>query len=262
MSRHTGSDLRHKLRADGLITGPWISISDPTVVEVMSLARSDFLLMDGEHSSIQAKALKSLLPGAENQGKAVIYRVPALGDGDLKFALDAGVSGVMVPMIETPEQALAAVRACYYAPLGNRGVGPWRASAYYTDLPAYLSSANDAITLILQLETRQGLDNLEAITRVEGFDVLYVGPADLAQSLGLAIGDFDALSPVLEEICAIASRNGKVLGIDAPSIEQIPYLRAMGFRLFTVGSDVEFMTSAGMRLGEQLAKIESGADQK
>ncbi|WP_050577354.1 HpcH/HpaI aldolase family protein [Pseudomonas cremoricolorata] len=247
--------------ADGArLIGPWVGIPDPTVVELMAALDNDFLLLDGEHTPIPPTALRGLLPCAERYHKPVLYRVPSHAPEHIKQALDAGVAGLMLPMVETAAQAAAIVDASRYAPLGTRGIGPWRASGYYQHFTDYLQQANARTLLIVQIESRLGLDNLEAIAAVPSIDVLYVGPSDLAQSLGLAPGPFrPALLAALQRVCAVGRAAGKTLGIDVPSAAELPALQAMGFSLFTLGSDIGFITQAGQAQARQLAELPSGA---
>lgn len=254
-----GTELRTALSSNAVVIGPWVSIPDPTVVEVMATLDNHFLLLDGEHSAMPATALRSLLPCAEVHCKPVIYRVPSHSPTHLKHALDAGVCGVMVPMVETPQQAAALVASCRYAPQGARGIGPWRASGYYTRFDHYLARANDCTTVVLQIESVTGLDNLEAIAAVEGYEVLYVGPTDLAHSLGLPIGTFGPeMLKVLSRICTVGLAAGKTLGIDAPNAASLPALIDMGFSFFTLGSEMGFMAEAGNALTAELATLTLG----
>ncbi len=259
MNTAPGAALRAALAHRTLLIGPWVGIPDPTVVELMARLDNDFLLLDGEHSALPAAALRPLLPCAELQRKPVIYRVPSHSATHLKHALDLGVSGVMVPMIDTPRQAAAIVAACRYAPLGARGIGPWRASGYYEHFTDYLTCANDHTTVILQLESTVGLANLEAIAAVEGYDVLYVGPTDLAQAMGLPVGEFGPdLLATLERICQAGLAAGKTLGIDAPGSASLPMLRDLGFSFFTLGSDMGYLSEAGRAQARELALLDIG----
>lgn len=259
MKTHLGSQLRAKLRSSAMLCGPWVSIPAPAVVELMAMGDNDFLLIDGEHSSVSAKSLGTLLPCAENHDKPVIYRVPSCSSPEIKFALDAGVSGVMVPMIETAQQAETVVANCRYAPQGQRGIGPWRASGYYRNFADYLAQANQSITLVLQIESRLGVANLDAIAAVEGFDVLYVGPSDLAASHGLPNAELgEEMRAILQRICTAGLAQGKTMGIDVHSVAQIPTLQHMGFSFFTIGSDMEFISNGADGLSRQLSQLSAG----
>jgi len=256
MSLTLGRNLKARLRAEKPVFGTWVGIPHPIVIELTARAQFGFLLLDGEHSPITVNSLSSLLPAAELHGAPTVFRTRSKSADDIKAALDAGVSGIMVPMVETAEEARLIVSHCKYAPAGTRGIGPWRASSYYEGFETYLADANDATTLILQLESAKGLANVEEILAVEGFDVIFVGPADLASSLGLPIGRFDGeLRHVLRRVAEAAKQAGKMAAIDAPSTSLIPDLVDMGYSLFTIGSDMGFIQASGRSLVSELAVI-------
>lgn len=225
--------------------GPWVDIKNASVVEILARRDFDFLMFDGEHSPIDARALGALLPAAEVHGMATLYRAPDQDSATIKQVLDAGTSGIMLPMVETADQARAIVAAARYAPVGKRGIGPWRASGYYDDNDAFMAAANDTTTLILQIESRKGLENLDVIAAVDGFDMLYVGPADMASSLGLPQGDWSGeMMEVFQTISRAAKAHGKALGMDMALTGHRAALLEMGFGFFTFGSDYAFLASA------------------
>lgn len=244
-SLRTARSLHAKLAAGTPVFGPWLDIANPNVVEILSRRAFDFLMIDGEHSPISPYDLGTLLPAAELHGMPTLFRAPSQASGTIKQVLDAGVSGIMVPMVESADQARAIVAAARYAPLGQRGIGPWRASGFYDDGNAYFDGANDAITLILQIESRTGLENLDEIAAVDGVDLLYVGPADMAGSLGIAQGDWDGkMMQVFADVARAAQANGKRVGMDLSSTERRDDLMALGYDFFTFGSGCGFLAAA------------------
>jgi len=244
-----GKTLRSKLTGRDAVFGPWVGLVEPTVVELLARQAFDFLLVDSEHSSIDAKHLGALLPAADLYRMPVIFRTGSISPSEIKTALDSGAAGVMIPMVETVEQAREIVAASRYAPLGQRGIGPWRASGFYDQSDEYLREANAATTVIVQIESARGLENVDAIASVEGVDALFAGPADLASSLGLTVGVMsDELVDALGRIAEAAARHGKVAAIDLASVDRLARLRALGYRLFTSGSDMDFITQSARRL--------------
>lgn len=240
-----GQSLRARIKSKAPIFGPWANIPHPNVVEILARRDFGFLMFDGEHSPVAANALGALLPSAELHDCASLFRCSSQAPGTIKQALDSGASGVMVPMIESVEQAQAVVAAARYAPAGRRGIGPWRASAYYDDQDAYFENANSATTILLQIESETGLAHCHEIAAVEGYDVLYVGPADLAGSLGVSGSEDDRMIEALETVARAGRANGKALGLDLPSLDMLPMLIGLGYSVFTFGSDYEFLTRAG-----------------
>ncbi len=235
-------NLKQKLVAGEAIIGMWVSLADPAVVEILCQTGFDFLLLDGEHSPISEEVLKLCLMAARGSKTAVIYRVRANEEPLIKIALDLGVDGLFVPMINSADDARRAVQAARYPPLGKRGVGPWRASNYFQEMWEYVASANETTTLILQIEDIQAVSHLDEILAVEGFDAAFIGPADLTASLNLLP---DTQHPrVLEQIEIITDACQKVgmpVGIDAANPEHIAQMRQLGLQIFTYGADVSYL---------------------
>lgn len=249
-----GKALKTRLMSGQAQFGAWVGIPHASVVEMLAQTDYDFLLIDAEHSAVEVKHLSTLLPPAELNDKPVIFRPVFQDAADIKTALDAGVAGVMLPMVETPEQARAIVGQCKYPPMGVRGIGPWRAAHYYERYDAYLSEANDATIVIVQIENAAGLDNVDEIAAVDGVDILFAGPADLARSLGLPVGVAGPeLLAAFGRIAEAAKRHGKIAAIDLGAPEMLGELRSLGFSVFTAGSDMGFIvqsaktTIAGLR---------------
>ncbi len=245
------TSLRAKIAAGGRVTGTWVSIPDIAVVEILAQAGFDYLLIDGEHAPTPPAALPPL--AAERHGCPIVYRVQANRGDLIKAALDVGVDGLMIPLVETPADAAAIVEAAKYPPMGRRGFGPWRASNYYLDLPAYADAANERIAIIPQIESALAVENAAAIAAVPGIDALFIGPADLCGSLGVPVG---AIEPkfvaALEKVIAAGKKTGRAVGIDAVSLEKFQLFAKMGFTLFTYGSDFGYLADGGKAAAEQV----------
>jgi 2-keto-3-deoxy-L-rhamnonate aldolase RhmA len=246
--------LAGRIRAGQTLIGTWFTIPHPMVAEVLAQGGFDFLLLDGEHGPVSPDTAALLLPSTELHGGSVIYRVRANRVDLIRGALDAGVSGVMVPMVETVADALAARDAARYPPLGRRGIGPWRASNYYEDYVGYVARANKATCLIVQIESAAAVEQVDSIAAVEGIEVLFVGPADLAASMGLRVGETHPdLMAAIEQVAAAAHRRGKAIGIDVTSRDTFARFQDMGFTFFTHNVDTSFLldgaraASAGLR---------------
>lgn len=244
----------NKLLRSGKPTfGAWISIPDPSVVEVMSQCSYDFLLFDGEHGPISTQDLRFLLPVTQALNAPVIYRPGSHWAADIKAALDVGVDALLVPMVESAEQARALVNAAKYPPLGQRGIGPWRASNYYQDFDTYLQTANSGTSLVLQIESPAGVEAAPMIAAVDGVDALYIGPADLASNFGLPVGELSAdMLALCKQVADAAKTAGKPIGIDLASPKNIAALRELGFSFFTHGQDILLMMEAARATVNQL----------
>jgi 2-keto-3-deoxy-L-rhamnonate aldolase RhmA len=235
-----------RVRARNLLAGPWMSIPNPVVVEMLAQTGPDFLLIDGEHAPITPQTLPVLLPAAELQDLPVIYRVAWNRIELIKAALDFGASGLMVPMVNSADEAAEAIAAAKYPPMGKRGMGAWRASNYYTDRGAYIERANKDTLMVLQIETKEAIRDIEAIAAVPGIDALFIGPADLSRSLGLASSEPQAeLRKAYAKVAKAARKNGIAAGIDVVSPDFAPIYREIGFTFMTFGTDFGFIIEAG-----------------
>ena len=247
------SDLVRRIRSGDTVIGSWFTIPHPMVAETLARGGFDFLLLDGEHGPVPPDALCHLLPATELQGCPVIYR-PRTNSVDLiRGALDAGATGVMVPMIENAAQGRAALDAAKYPPLGRRGIGPWRASNYYDDYLDYVATANDTTCVVLQIESKAAVDAIDAIAGLPGVDVLYVGPADMAGSMGLKPGErHEALTAAIGRVAAAARKHGKAAGVDVTSLDFFAAYREIGFSFFTYGIDTSYLMDGARAASREL----------
>ncbi|MCF3948116.1 HpcH/HpaI aldolase family protein [Acidiphilium iwatense] len=226
----------------------WLSIPDGFASEVMAHQGWDTLTIDMQHGIVDYAYAVRMLTAISTTQVVPIVRVPWLDPGIVMKVLDAGVLGVICPMINSAEDAEIFTSALRYAPRGRRSFGPIRANlAHGADYP---KRADDLVTGFAMIETRAALDALDAILAVPELDAIYIGPADLALSLG-AEPRFDPVDPVvtgpIEHILARAKHHGKRAGIHTGSAS---YARAMvekGFDFVTIGSDARFMAAGAAR---------------
>lgn len=181
------NSLKKKLARGGKAFGCWLFINHPVVAEIIGLSGFDCVLIDHEHGPGHFESAITLMQAVRAAGETTcLMRVPVNDPAYIKRALDIGVEGVMVPMVDTPEQAQAVIAACRYPPAGLRGCASplVRATDYGLHEAEYLDAIDDNLLIICQIETQLGIDNAEAIAAVEGVDMLFIGPMDLAASLG------------------------------------------------------------------------------
>lgn len=239
------SEFANKIRTRGSMLGTWMQIPNTIVAELMAQTGFDFILLDGEHAPVPPDILHTLLPSTERHGMPVLYRVRSNNADLIKAALDTGVTGLIVPMVNSAEEAAAAVASAKYPPMGKRGLGPWRASNFYLDEASYVDSANDT-ALVLQIESKEALAAVDMIAATPGIDALYIGPADLSMSLGLPLGQLsDGLRAACKAVGDAAQRNGIAAGIDVASLDYLPTYRELGFSLMTHGIDTGYLVSGG-----------------
>lgn len=177
--------FKQRLRTGQAQIGLWLGLADPYCAELAANAGFDWLLLDGEHAPNDLRGLLGQLQAVAPYPAQPIVR-PVIGDTALiKQLLDIGAQTLLVPMVESAEQARQLVRAMRYPPHGVRGVGSALARASrWNSLPGYLDQADEQMCLLVQVENREGLANLDAICAVDGLDGVFIGPADLSAAMG------------------------------------------------------------------------------
>lgn len=240
------NSLKTRLLAGETLTGCWLGTASPYVAEIAATAGFDWLLVDGEHAPNDITALSAQVAAVLPSPSAVVVR-PVSGEAALiKQVLDMGAQTLLVPMVESAEQARAILRATRYAPEGVRGVGAALARASrWGAIPDYVATANAEICLILQVESRAGLAALDGILAIEGVDGVFIGPADLAADMGHAgnAAHPEVRAAVLGAIGAIRAA-GRIAGVLALDDGFIAECRAAGANFLGVGVDVISFTGA------------------
>ena len=249
------SSLRSKWNSGQSTVGAWLSLASDVSAELVAREGFDYVCVDMQHGAVDYTASVSMFQAIELGGSIPIARVPWNEPAIIGRVLDAGASGVIVPMVNSADEARAVVRACRYAPLGARSYGP---TVVGMRRPDYVAWSADHVAVIVMIETAEAVANVEEIVAVPGVDAVYVGPADLSLTLGLlprnndGVVAFDAaLSRVVDACC----HAGVVPGIHC--VGAIGATRAaQGFQLRTVASDVSAMRSG---LAAELAAAASSA---
>ena len=230
--------------------GLWMSLASPYTAEICASAGFDFVVIDGEHGPNHIQSILHGLQAIAAYPTQAVVR-PTIGDVNLiKQILDVGAQTIVVPLVETAEQAELLVRAVRYPPEGIRGVAPAVARASrWGRADDYINQASSEICLILQIETKKGLDNLEAIAGVDGVDGVFIGPADLSASLGYR-GKPSApeMLRVMEDAVARIRRCGKAPGILWTEDTGSKRFLELGVTFMAVGVDVALLTTATDRL--------------
>lgn len=253
--------LKSGLKEGKKYLGTFAKIPDPSIVELFSLAGFEFFIIDNEHSQMSKESMVNLLRAADISGIVPIVRVRENSRAQILQALDAGALGVMVPETSTAAEVKHVVDSSYYTPLGNRGyTASSRAAGYGSLDPAlYAQRANENIMTLVYCETREGIENLEAMLAVPGVDVLWIGPMDLTQALGV-IGQprhpqvLEAMNRIIET-CRGA---GVAVGTIAPDVETAAGLFDRGVQLIGLSSDQAMILSAGRRFVTELSRFRNG----
>lgn len=237
--------VKERLLRKELTLGLFVLSGSAMVMEACATLPFDWLLVDAEASPVSNETILHLLQVTAGSGVAPFVRVPCLDHHTIEHVLDLGAFGVLVPKVDSPAMARAAVEAAYYPPLGRRGINPVRASGYFADVPGYLRHANQRTACLVQIETCDGLARADEIAAVPGVDALFVGPGDLASALGQP---GDVTGPAMDEATRVvlkAARNhGKAAGIFAYSTELAQRYVCDGYTFVAVGNDLKHLRSA------------------
>ncbi|KAL1306431.1 hypothetical protein AAFC00_005131 [Neodothiora populina] len=208
--------LLNALRNNELALMTFVAIPSVRHAQIVALTGLDGVIIDCEHGHIGDDSMHNSVSAISALGVSPIIRVRGPAPDLLKRALDTGAHGLMVPMINTADEALSVVNYSKFPPLGLRGQGSaFPAIGHGLTTPEYMRSANETLLTIVQIETRQGVDNVDEIAAVPGIDYLFIGPNDLAQSLlgyTPARGDEPAFVDAVNSIVAAAKRHGKWVG--------------------------------------------------
>jgi 2-keto-3-deoxy-L-rhamnonate aldolase RhmA len=237
------SPLKSRLRSSrDPCFGTWISSSSLVCLDALKGLGFEWFMIDTEHASVNPETLSAMVSLLGDSGPAPLVRVGNVDQYLIKQALDAGSQGVLVPLVSTEAQAKAAVSFAKYPPDGVRGAAAAAASRYGTELSSYLRTANEETLVGVQIETKEALDNLEAIADVNGVDLLFVGPQDLTLSLGLVD---DRKNPKVRQamraVVEACERHGKVPGTMVIDAEERRVAVEVGFRFVSLASDVRFL---------------------
>jgi 4-hydroxy-2-oxoheptanedioate aldolase len=230
-------------RGEAVVNG-WLAIPSAFSAEVMAHQGFDSLTVDMQHGVVDYQVAVTMLQAIATTGVVPLARVPWNDPARLMKILDAGVYGVICPMVNTREQAEALVQACTYPPRGYRSWGPVRASLYAG--ADYGDHANDQIVIMPMIETAEALKNLDAILGVPGVDAVYVGPSDLSLSLGCKprLDQTDAaVVDAQQRIVEACRRHGVIAGIHTASSAYALKMIAAGYRFVTLASDGRFLAA-------------------
>jgi 2-keto-3-deoxy-L-rhamnonate aldolase RhmA len=232
--------LKERLKRGETLIGTFVGLGHPDVTEWLSRLGFDWLLLDAEHGPMDFETLQSMMQSMTGSSCIPVVRPQWNDPVIIKRILDIGAYGVLVPWVNSKEEAEAAVRACRYPPEGVRGWGPRRAGMFDPD---YFKSANEEILVAVQIETEKALRNIDEILSVGGVDACYIGPNDLSCSLGFGMPprwDEPRYLEAFDKVLMAVEKCGKSAGMFA-TIENIGWAVEKGFRFNTVDSADTFL---------------------
>ncbi|APX16573.1 2-keto-3-deoxy-L-rhamnonate aldolase [Phaeobacter inhibens] len=230
--------------------GCWMSFGEAAVAEVMGTCGFDWLVIDAEHAPNDIRSIRDQLMALAASDSHPVVRVPVGETWIIKQVLDAGAQTVLVPIVEDADQARELVRACQYPPHGTRGVGATAARAtLFGTASDYNQTADRQICLLLQVENRKGIENLNEILAVPGIDGIFIGPADLSTDLGFEGNSaHPEVRAVIADALARIKAAGKAPGILGTSPEATQAYFDMGAQFLAVGIDVMLLAKSARAL--------------
>lgn len=244
-----------KLARGESVLGPFMKTCDPAFVEAAGLAGMDFAILDIEHGPNNIYTLQNLIRAAQCGGILPVVRVPGIDESVISKALDIGAMGIQAPQITNAEQVARLIKVARFAPLGERGVCRFVRAAGYstTDRFQYFEQANQVL-IIIQLEGLEALANLESIFAAPGIDIVFIGPYDLSQSLGVA-GQIEhpLVEEKMREIVNAAKRNNIRIGTFADTVENALKWQAQGVQYISYSVDVGLFAECCAGLVKRLA---------
>ena len=245
--------LKQTWREGKCVTMGWLSVSHGFTAEVMARQGFDALCVDMQHGLTDMADLWKMLQAVSQTDTVPVVRVPWNDPATIMKALDFGAYGIIVPLVSTAEEAAKAVAACRYPPVGIRSSGPVRALHYGG--ADYLAKANDEIVVMAMIETKEGLENLDAICATPGLDAVYIGPADLSFALGMAPRG-DNPDPVHMATCDrirdVAHKHGIKACMHCASAAFAAGAVKRGFDLVMLISDLNAMIAGARRQLDEL----------
>jgi 4-hydroxy-2-oxoheptanedioate aldolase len=230
--------IREALRQGQPSFGGWSTLADGVSAELMGGAGFDWVIVDTQHGSVTNADLVRVVQALAIGGTSAVVRVPWTDAATIMRVLDVGAAGVIVPMVNTPEEAALAASALHYPPEGIRSMGPTRGGFVST------AAANEDAVLLVMIETAEALERVEEIAAVPGVDGLFVGPVDLGLSLGLPL-DWTGTSPevlaAMDRIVAAAEAAGVFVGTVSSSGDHAKDLVQRGVKFVSLGADVGYI---------------------
>ena len=242
--------LAKKLAATDPVVGSWVSVGHPSVAEVTAQVDFDTVVIDLEHTPTSLETVQSMVHAVEaaDGDTEPLIRVPSNDRVFIKRVLDTGPAGIIVPMVDSPEEAREIVESTQYPPEGARGIAGSRATGYGQNLEEYVTSANDSILTLVQIETEKAVDRAEDIAAVDGIDALFVGPADLSGAMDM-FGRWgsEAFAEALETVVESAHDVGTPVGTLALREADIQARVDQGFDFLVVGKDTKYIADESRR---------------
>jgi len=245
------NNLKKALHDNKIVFGPFLKITDPAVVEIMGFAGFDFAIIDEEHGPISMESAQNMIRAAESVNITPIIRVGDNNEALILRALDIGAQGIEIPQVNSRSDAVRAVKSVKYSPQGERGVCRYVRAANYSSMDKfkYFKSANDETMIIAHIEGVKGINNLDEILLVSGIDVIFIGPYDLSQSLGIP-GEVNHPLVVekMKEVILKCKENKVAVGTFADDVKTAKSWISLGIQYMSFSVDVGILYEASKNI--------------
>lgn len=252
------SNLRTRLRDREVVVGSFVNLGSSLNAEIMGIAGFDWLVFDLEHGAGDELSLVAQLQAVTHTGTGALVRVEGIEPARILHALDLGADGVLVPRLHSADDARRCVECCRYA--GSRGVARYNRSWHWGLAQRTMDEADAAVVCAVQIETAEALDAVEEIAAVEGVDILFVGPVDLAHALGLNCAPDDPrLLEHAKRVAAAAAANGISAGMLVGTVAQARAYQELGFNFVGCASDSGLLANGARGLCGQLRELSAPA---
>jgi len=241
-------ELKARLREGKSVLGTMVSLCrTPDIMLVVARSEMDFALIDTEHGSFSTETVADLCRVARDADLTAILRVPGRGSTYVSRSLDIGANGLMMPRIETADEAADVIRWAKYAPMGNRGLalgGPCNDYLPIPDPITAMAESNEATVILIQIESKEAIGRIDEIAAVPGIDVLLIGPMDLSQTLGVP-GQLEhpKVIEAMREVVRAGRDHGVASGTHSPTIDQCRFWRDEGMTFLACSSEVGMIRS-------------------
>ncbi len=246
------------IRTRKICIGSWIQINSPTVAEIMASLDYDWIAVDCEHTDITITEFSNIIRAMHGRKSIPFIRVRENDELAIRQALDMGAQGIIVPMVHTADQARKAVLAAKYPPEGIRGFCFSRMNDWGVNFDEYAQKANDSITVVVMIESKEAVNNIDEILEVQGVDGVFIGPYDMSGSYG-CVGqiDNDLIIQAQKKVIESCNRYNKSAGIHIvlPTEQNITDAIEKGFKFIALGVDVVYLRESAKRAIEIIKDI-------
>jgi 2-dehydro-3-deoxyglucarate aldolase len=250
--------FREALLGRKLTLGAWMQIGHPAIAEIFARNAFDWICVDIEHGAIDIETMTNIFRTVERYDCVPVARIPLNDPVWIHRSLDAGARGLIIPMIKTAQEAEQAIKEAKYPPRGIRGYGYSRANMHGIDFEEYIKAANDEIAMVMQIEHKDAITNLDDIVKVDGVDGVFIGPLDLSGSMGIT-GQMNHpdMTAALDKYRKIASKANKSFGmhIVRPNQKNVKANLEQGYTMIAIGLDNVFIDEMSKTILNEIKRI-------